>query len=64
MSPKDIADIAAQIDRVYADADYVGSLVTAGMTSRPTEHSGPMEQPPGWWGAFWKRFSDKIHGGS
>lgn len=33
----DVADIAAQIRRVYAMADYVGSLVVEGETGRPTE---------------------------
>ena len=33
----DIAAVRAQIDRVYRDADYVGSLVTEGFTGRPTE---------------------------
>jgi hypothetical protein len=33
----DVADIRRQIDRVYADASWVGSLVTDGHTGRPTE---------------------------
>lgn len=37
ISPEDIAAIAAQIERVYADARYVGSLVVDGDTGRPTE---------------------------
>lgn len=69
MSENDIAGIRAQIDRVYADADYVGSLVTGGETGRPTEYEGPGThgraaskasdqpkfQPPTWWEDFWKR---------
>ena len=51
----DLDEIKAQIDRVYSDADYVGSLVTAGDTGRVTEHGGPKVQPPGWWVDFWKR---------
>lgn len=52
----DIARIAAQIDRVYSEADYVGSLVTEGPTNRPTEHQGPRQQPPHWWEGFWRNY--------
>jgi hypothetical protein len=41
VSAREVAEISAQIGRVYRDADYVGSLVTEGDTSRPTEHDGP-----------------------
>jgi hypothetical protein len=37
VSAADMAAIAAQIERVYADAPYVGSLVTEGETGRSTE---------------------------
>lgn len=37
----DIAKMRAQIDRVYDDASYVGSLVTEGHTGRPTEWVAP-----------------------
>jgi hypothetical protein len=60
VSEKDMAEIAKQIDRVYAEADYVGSLVVDGDTSRPTEYDGPKVQPSGWWDAFWKRFEDNT----
>ena len=55
----DIASIRQQIDRVYADGDYVGSLVTEGWTGRPTEWvAEPTEPAPRWsdgtWG--WKAF--------
>jgi hypothetical protein len=55
----DIASIRQQIDRVYADGDYVGSLVTEGWTGRPTEWvAQPTEPAPRWsdgtWG--WKAF--------
>ncbi len=63
VSAADIASIAAQIKRVYADADYVGSLVTEGMTGRPSEHDGPKKEPAGWWQDFWGRFNDKIRPG-
>ena len=50
-----MADIAAQINRVYQQADYVGSLVVEGQTGRPTEYAGLHVEPPGWWDAFWQR---------
>lgn len=37
ISDADVADIRAQIDRIYDSGDYVGSLVTGGVTERPTE---------------------------
>ncbi len=55
VSEEDMAEIAGQIGRVYRQADYVGSLVVAGETGRPTEHAGPKAQPPGWWDDFWQR---------
>jgi hypothetical protein len=51
----DMAHIAGQIERVYRQADYVGSLVVEGPTGRPTEHSGLPFEPPGWWDDFWRR---------
>ena len=33
----DVKELREQIDRVYATGDYVGSLVTDGLTHRPTE---------------------------
>lgn len=56
VSAADVQEIADQIERVYADADYVGSLVVDGASERPTEYNGPKEQPPGWWADFWQRF--------
>ena len=50
------ADISDQIERVYREADYVGSLVVGGASTRPTEYDGPKIEPAGWWDAFWKRF--------
>jgi hypothetical protein len=49
----DMAEIRQQIDRVYADADYVGSLVVDGPSDRPTEHDGPKDEPADWWQRFW-----------
>ncbi len=56
LSSEDMADIATQIERVYADADYVGSLVVDSGKDRPTEYDGPKIEPEGWWDIFWKRF--------
>lgn len=56
VSSGDMEEIAMQIQRVYEDADYVGSLVVDGPSERPTEHDGPKTEPSGWWGAFWRRF--------
>ncbi|MFQ3640272.1 MAG: hypothetical protein SNJ62_09730, partial [Chloracidobacterium sp.] len=36
----DIAAIKAQIERIYAQAEYAGSLVTGGETGRVTEYDG------------------------
>lgn len=55
VSPSDMAGIAEQIDRVYRQADYAGSLVVSGETNRPTEHSGPTSESPDWWNQFWQR---------
>jgi hypothetical protein len=60
VSAEDMAEIAGQIERVYAEADYVGSLVVEGDSSRPTEYDGPKEQPEDWWEVFWKRFEDNT----
>ncbi len=56
----DMQAIADQIDRVYEDGDYVGSLVVDGPSDRPTEYDGPKDEPPGWWQAFWMRFEDNV----
>jgi len=68
VSEADMQAIADQIDRVYEDGDYVGSLVVDGPSDRPTEYDGPAlsgaegpkDEPPGWWQAFWTRFEDNI----
>lgn len=52
---KDMAEIAAQIAKVYDRADYVGSLVVEGETGRPTEYWGDKQEPPDWWASFWAR---------
>jgi hypothetical protein len=55
VSEQDMSDIATQINKVYQQADYVGSLVVDGRTGRPTEHAGLHIEPPGWWDTFWQR---------
>ena len=55
VSEQDMADIAEQINKVYKQADYVGSLVVDGQTGRPTEYEGEHVQPPDWWDVFWQR---------
>lgn len=55
VSEADMAEIREQIDRVYAEADYVGSLVVDGPSDRPTEHDGPHQEPADWWQRFWER---------
>ena len=57
VSEADVADIRAEIDRVYADAAFVGSLVVAGETGRPTEYDStvPKTEPADWWARFWAR---------
>jgi hypothetical protein len=56
-SEADIRAIRAQIDRVYANADFVGSLVTEGYTGRPTESYYPVPRPPApnptWADSYW-----------
>lgn len=53
---EDLKSIAQQIDRVYAEGDYVGSLVTGGETGRPTEYEGEKTEPAGWWQDFAERY--------
>jgi hypothetical protein len=55
VSEADLSQIRRQIDRVYADASFVGSLVTGGDSGRPTAYDGPKQEPPGWWEDFWRR---------
>lgn len=56
----DMAGLAAQIDKVYRQADYVGSLVVEGETGRQTEFHGDKREPPGWWDDFWKRRASDV----
>lgn len=54
----DVAAIRRQIDRVYANGDYVGSLVTDGFTGRPTEwvdgrRVSPRDGNASWSDSYW-----------
>ena len=60
VSEEDMQEIAAQIERVYNEADYVGSLVVDGDTFRPTEYEGPKVEPEDWWQVFWQRFENNT----
>jgi len=56
----DMDEIKAQIDRVYDDADYVGSLVVDDPSGRPTEHDGPKLETVEWWQAFEQRLTGGL----
>ena len=58
VSAEDMQQIADQVERVYSEADYVGSLVVGGASERPTEYDGSKVQPGNWWAVFWKRFEN------
>jgi hypothetical protein len=60
ISEADVAEIAAQIQRVYDEADYVGSLVVDGPSDRPTEYDGSKVEPDNWWEGFWARFEENT----
>ncbi|MGV3617823.1 MAG: hypothetical protein ACO1SV_21065 [Fimbriimonas sp.] len=51
----DMSAIKSEVDRVYAESDSVGSLVTEGRTGRVTEYDGVKVQSPDWWREFWRR---------
>ena len=53
VSAEDVKRLRKQIDRIYAEGDYVGSLVTTAPTDRPTDWrtvEGPVWADPtfGW----------------
>lgn len=56
VSEADMKAIHQDINRVYASAESVGSLVTDGETGRITEYEGVKVQPPDWWERFWERY--------
>lgn len=47
-----VKNLADQIQRVYDDADFVGSLVVED-SDRPTEYKGSHRPTLDWWGGFW-----------
>ncbi|MBT3221826.1 MAG: hypothetical protein HN348_22335 [Proteobacteria bacterium] len=50
----DVRDIRKQIDQVYDDAEFVGSLVTSGYTARPTEWvESPVKSEDAFWAHPW-----------
>ena len=55
VSAEDLDEIKAQIQRVYDQADFVGSLVTDADADRVTAYDGPKVQPADWWEVFWAR---------
>jgi len=59
VSEADLAEIDEQIQKIYDDADYVGSLVTDGRTRRPTEYEGNHTEPEDWWEEFWKHSENR-----
>jgi hypothetical protein len=61
VSEADLRDIKDQIQRVYDDADYVGSLVLDGRQDRPTEYEGEHTQPENWWETFWQQSSEQLN---
>lgn len=56
----DMALIATQINRVYKDSSFTGSLVLDGPQGRPTEYQGNKVKPPWWWESFWKRHEENT----
>ena len=60
VSEQDMDILANQIQRVYKDADFVGSLVVGDPSGRPTEYDGPKVEPPHWWKDFWKRHENNT----
>lgn len=56
----DLASIRDQIDRVYEQSEFIGSLVTESDTGRITEYDGPKVQPEDWWENFWERHEENT----
>jgi hypothetical protein len=50
---------SASLERVYDEADYVGSLVVDGPSDRPTEYDGSKVEPDDWWDT-WRRFEENT----
>lgn len=49
----DVREVREQIDQVYDQGDYVGSLVTAGYTTRPTEFTRKPNENATWARPWW-----------
>lgn len=62
VTAEDMTAIAAQIEKVYADAKYVGSLVTDLNTGRSTEWdpAGAVKEPGDWWDNFWAKHLEET----
>ena len=60
VSADDMHEIHEQIQKVYDDADYVGSLVLDGRQGRPTEYEGEHTQPDDWWEKFWQHSRERL----
>ena len=60
VSADNMREIHEQIQKVYDDADYVGSLVLDGRQDRPTEYEGDHTQPDDWWERFWERSRERL----
>jgi hypothetical protein len=61
VSEADLRQIHEQIQRVYDDADYVGSLVLDGRQDRPTEYDGDHTEPEDWWERFWSHSEERLN---
>ncbi|MEM9807826.1 MAG: hypothetical protein AAF959_21370 [Cyanobacteria bacterium P01_D01_bin.56] len=60
VSADDMREIHEQIQQVYDDADYVGSLVLDGRQGRPTDYDGDHTEPDDWWERFWEHSRDRL----
>ncbi|MEO0396730.1 MAG: hypothetical protein AAF243_12185 [Cyanobacteria bacterium P01_A01_bin.137] len=60
VSADDMREIHEQIQKVYDDADYVGSLVLDGRQDRPTEYDGNHTEPNDWWEEFWEHSRERL----
>ena len=60
VSADDMREIHEQIQKVYDDADYVGSLVLDGRQGRPTEYEGNHTQSEDWWERFWEHSRERL----
>ncbi|MEA5464280.1 hypothetical protein [Leptothoe sp. PORK10 BA2] len=60
VSADDMREIHEQIQQVYDDADYVGSLVLDGRQGRPTDYDGDHTQPDDWWERFWEHSRERL----